>query len=83
MPSHMMDSVFFRDLFGSEAMRAIFDDASLLQKWLDVEAAIARGQARAGLIPASAAEEIKHARKVWTPRLSRRVSTKRCIRWFQ
>ena len=58
MPSHMIDSVFFRDLFGSDAMRAIFDDASLLQKWLDVEAAIARGQARAGLIPAWAAEEI-------------------------
>jgi 3-carboxy-cis,cis-muconate cycloisomerase len=58
MPSHMIDSVFFRDLFGSEAMRAIFDDVSLLQKWLDVEAAIARGQARAGLIPDSTAEEI-------------------------
>jgi adenylosuccinate lyase len=54
----MIDSVFFRDLFGSDAMRAIFNDASLLQKWLDVEAAIARGQARAGLIPDSAAEEI-------------------------
>ena len=58
MPSHMIDSVFFRDLFGSEAMRAIFNDVSLLQKWLDVEAAIARGQARAGLIPEAAAEEI-------------------------
>jgi adenylosuccinate lyase len=54
----MIDSVFFRDLFGSEAMRAIFNDVNLLQKWLDVEAAIARGQARAGLIPDSAAEEI-------------------------
>jgi 3-carboxy-cis,cis-muconate cycloisomerase len=58
MPSHMIDSVFFRDLFGSDAMRAIFNDDNLLQKWLDVEAAIARGQARAGLIPASAADEI-------------------------
>jgi len=54
----MIDSLFFRDLFGSAAMRTIFDDMTLLQKWLDVEAAIARGQARAGFIPQAAAAEI-------------------------
>ena len=35
MPAHVTDSLFFRDLFGSAAMRAVFDDHNLLQKWLD------------------------------------------------
>jgi 3-carboxy-cis,cis-muconate cycloisomerase len=58
MPAHVIDSIFFRDLFGTQAMRAVFDDASLLQKWLDYEAALARAQAQVGLIPAAAAQEI-------------------------
>lgn len=58
MPSHVIDSLFFKDLFGSSAMRAIFDDLNLLQKWLDYEAALARAEARCGLIPREAADEI-------------------------
>jgi adenylosuccinate lyase len=50
--------VYFRDLYGSAVMRGIFDDHARLQKWLDYEAALARAQARVGLIPAAAAAEI-------------------------
>ncbi len=58
MASHVIDSVFFKDLYGSEAMRAVFDDHNLLQKWLDYEAALARAEATLGLVPTEAAEEI-------------------------
>lgn len=58
MPSHIVDSIFFRDLYGTAEMRAVFDDLNLLQKWLDVEVALARAEAELGIIPASAAQEI-------------------------
>src|SRR5258708_6234099 len=58
MPSQVIDSIFFRDLYGTTAMRAIFDDMTLLQKWLDFEAALARAEAQVGIVPAEAAEEI-------------------------
>ena len=58
MSAHIIDSAFFADLFGSSEMRAVFDDRNLLQKWLDFEAALARSQAAAGLLPQEAAEEI-------------------------
>ncbi len=58
MPAHVTDSIFFKDLFGSAEMRAVFDDLNLLQKWLDYEAALARAEAALGLVPAAAAQEI-------------------------
>jgi 3-carboxy-cis,cis-muconate cycloisomerase len=61
MPAHVIDSIFFKDLFGSEPMRAVFDDLNLLQKWLDYEAALARAEASAGLVPPDAAAEITRA----------------------
>src|SRR5260370_35204559 len=39
-------------------MRAVFDDMTLLQKWLDFEPALARAEAQVGLVPADAAQEI-------------------------
>ena len=44
--------------YGSPEMRAIFDEESKFQKWLDVEAAVAMAQASVGDIPKAAAEEI-------------------------
>ena len=44
--------------YGSAEMRRIFDEENRLQKWLDVEAAIAQAQASVGDIPKAAAEEI-------------------------
>ena len=51
-------SLLFRDLFGTAAMRELFSDRALVQRYLDVEAALARVQARLGLIPDEAAREI-------------------------
>ena len=61
MPVHAIDSLFFRDLYGTPEMRQVWDDLSLLQKWLDFEAALARAEARIGLIPANAAAAITRA----------------------
>lgn len=58
MASTMIDSEIFRDLFGTEAMREIFSDQAMVGHYLDVEAALARVQAKIGLIPEAAAAEI-------------------------
>jgi 3-carboxy-cis,cis-muconate cycloisomerase len=54
----MQGNTVFRDLFGTDAMRALFDDGALVQGWLDAEAALARAQAAVGLVPPEAAAEI-------------------------
>jgi 3-carboxy-cis,cis-muconate cycloisomerase len=53
-----VDSSVYGDLFTTPAMRAVFSDEARLQRMLDVEATLARAQARLGLIPAAAADEI-------------------------
>jgi len=58
MPATAFDSFYLKDRFGSPAMRAIWNDDSMIQRWLDVEAALAAVQAEMGLIPKSAAREI-------------------------
>lgn len=58
MPTHIIDSLYLRDLYGTAEMRAVFDDLNLLQKWLDVEVALARAEAEVGVIPMYAADEI-------------------------
>ncbi len=50
-----------RPLFGDPAVDALFDDRARLQAMLDVEAALARAQARCGVIPADAAAPIAAA----------------------
>jgi 3-carboxy-cis,cis-muconate cycloisomerase len=63
MPATAIDSLVFRDIFSTEAMRLVFSDEGRVQAYLDVEAALARVQARLGIIPAKAAEEIcRHCR---------------------
>jgi 3-carboxy-cis,cis-muconate cycloisomerase len=58
MASTAIDSAIFRDIFSSEAMRRIFSDGHRVQCYLDIEAALAQVQAKLGLIPQLAAEEI-------------------------
>ena len=58
MPSQIIDSIFLKDLYGTDDMRAVFHDQMLLQKWLDVEVALAQAEAEIGVIPAEAAAEI-------------------------
>ena len=63
MPASLIDSMVFRDIFSTEAMRSVFSDENRVQKYLDFEAALARAQARLGIIPKEAAEEIcRHCR---------------------
>jgi len=45
-------------LFGSAAMNEVFSDAARLQRMLDFEGALARAEARCGVIPAAAAAAI-------------------------
>ena len=58
MPASLIDSTVFRDIFSTEAMRTVFSDENRVQKYLDFESALARAQARLGIIPKEAAEEI-------------------------
>lgn len=64
MGAYVIDSVLFRDQFGTEDMRRIFSDEETVQRWLDVEAALARVQADMGIIPEEAAQEIERNAKV-------------------
>src|SRR5262249_31954708 len=58
MPATILDSAVFRDIFTTEAMRTVFSDENRVQKYLDFEAALARAQAKLGIIPKEAATEI-------------------------
>ena len=63
MPATIIDSALFGDTFSNPAMRAIFSDERRIQYYLDIEGALARVQARLGIIPQEAAEEInRHCR---------------------
>jgi 3-carboxy-cis,cis-muconate cycloisomerase len=54
----VLDSILFRDVFGTPAMREVFSDFSLITRYAEVEIALAKAEARCGVIPAQAAEEI-------------------------
>src|SRR5207253_10399495 len=58
MTATAIDSTVFRHIFSSEPMRQVFSDENRVQCYLDIEAALALVQARLGLIPQRAAEEI-------------------------
>ncbi len=64
MPVNPADSPILGTLYGSDAMRAVFNETAYFQRMLDVEAALARVQARLGLIPAEAAQAIIAAARV-------------------
>ena len=53
-----IDSLLFRDAFGTPAMRAVFSDHALIQRYIEVEIALAKAEAACGVIPAEAAEII-------------------------
>ena len=58
MAASIIDSRIFQGIFTSQAMREVWSDENRTQKYLDIEAALARVQARIGLIPQEAADEI-------------------------
>jgi 3-carboxy-cis,cis-muconate cycloisomerase len=59
--STVFDSVLFRDMFGTDEMRAVFADEALIGRYIEVEVALARAQARLGTVPKRAAEAIEAA----------------------
>src|SRR5258706_3274103 len=63
MSSRITDSPLYQHLWGTAEAREILGDEGRLTGWLGVIAALARAQAAAGVIPASAADLIStHAR---------------------
>ena len=60
-PVHVSDSRLLGHLFSTPSMKAVFTDEATLKAWLDAEAALARVQARLGVIPHDAGGMIEHA----------------------
>ena len=58
MGSTVFDSVLFRDMFGTAEMRAIFADEALVGRYVEAEVALARAQARLGVVPEAAAFKV-------------------------
>ncbi len=59
MPVHPFDHQINPHVFSTPELENLFDEQTVLQRWLDVEAALATAQGKRGLIPAAAAAEIK------------------------
>ena len=58
MTATALDSAIFRDIFSTPQMREVFSDEARTGYYLEIEAALARVQARLGIIPQRAADEI-------------------------
>ena len=63
------DSGIFGALYGTDEIRALFSDRTHLQLMLDVEAALARAEAKLGLVPGAVADTITRAARVENLRL--------------
>jgi 3-carboxy-cis,cis-muconate cycloisomerase len=64
MACTVVDSILYRDAFGTPAMRAVFSDHALIQRYIDAEVALAKAEARVGVIPAEAAEVIARESRI-------------------
>src|SRR5215469_6823693 len=54
----VFDSILFRDAFGTPRMREVFSDHALISRYVEVEIALAKAEAKCGVIPTEAAEAI-------------------------
>src|SRR5438270_13166437 len=54
----VLDSMLFRDAFGTPQMREVFSDVALVGRYVEVEVALAKAEARCGVIPQDAADRI-------------------------
>lgn len=64
MVSVVIGAKIFGEMFASGEMLGLFTDEYIVQRYLDVEAALARAQAKLGIIPEDAAAVITEAAKV-------------------
>lgn len=58
MSSTVFDSILYRDAFGTPEMRNVFDDHHLIGYYIQTEVALAKAEAKVGVIPTEAAEKI-------------------------
>lgn len=64
MSSTPYDSLIYEDQYGTEEMRKIFSETNQIQTWLDTWTALAKAEAKNGIIPQKAADEIAEEAKV-------------------
>jgi adenylosuccinate lyase len=64
MVARLTDSVLYAHLWGTEELRAVFEERRRLQSWLDILVALAAAQAELGIIPGDAARMIAAAASV-------------------
>ena len=64
MPSVVIGSKLFGEMFGTAEMHGLFTDEYIVQRYLDVEAALARAQAKLDIIPSDAAVAISSVARI-------------------
>jgi adenylosuccinate lyase len=64
MGARLTDSELYAHLWGTEELRAVFEERRRLQSWLDILVALAGAQAELGIIPSSSAAAIAEAAMV-------------------
>jgi adenylosuccinate lyase len=64
MGARLTDSDLYAHLWGTEELRAVFEERRRLQSWLDILVALAGAQAELGIIPSSSAAAIAEAASV-------------------
>jgi adenylosuccinate lyase len=58
MPSHPLDFQLQANYFSTPELLAVFDEQRKMNRWLQIEAALAKAQGELGIIPEEAAKEI-------------------------
>lgn len=58
MPISVLESRIFKDMFGTQRMRAVFDDEATVHRYIQTEVALAKVQGEMGIIPREAAQVI-------------------------
>jgi adenylosuccinate lyase len=64
MGTRLSDSASYAHLWGTDELARVFDETARLQCWLDILVALARAQARLGIVPTRAAEAIAACARV-------------------
>ena len=64
MGARLTDSTLYGHLWGTEELRAVFEERPRLQSWLEILAALADAQAELSIVPREAAEAIRRAASV-------------------
>lgn len=62
--AHILDATFLKNAWGTAEAAALFTDEARFQRWLDIEAALAKVEAELGVIPEAAAANIMACAKL-------------------